>query len=232
MTRAELAQNRAELREQALARGYSARELRRIEDAADFATVIYDGLYRPEGRPFISHAIGTAGAMVRYELDCDLVEAGLLHAALTTRPDWMPEADLATAMGRKPRVDRSIRHQDDARAFLSRDDADLMALNVLGSGVAAILAANEVDMRLSGEYRATGRAADISEAALERIGVVLGFFDVAGLARSARLPAGDGPGLAGARDRTPAREFPTRRRPAAHFGYAGGLGDRLRIMSR
>lgn len=192
MTRAELAQNRTELREQALARGYSARELRQIEDAADFATLLYDGLYRPDGRPFISHAIGTASALARYELDVELIEAGLLHAAFNIRPDWMPEAELAAAMARKPRVDRSIRHQDDARAFLGRDDADLMALNVLGSGVAAILAANEVDMRLSGEYRATGRSADLGEAALERIGVVLDFFGVAGLARSARAPVGAG----------------------------------------
>ena len=67
-----------------------------------------------------------------------------------------------------------------------------MALNVMGAGVACVLAANEIDMRLSGEYRATGRTADFSDPALDRIGVVLGFFGVEGLARSARLPAGQG----------------------------------------
>ncbi len=59
---------------------------------------------------------------------------------------------------------------------------------MIGAAAAAILAANEVDMRLSGEYRATGRPGEMSPAMLDRIADVLSHFDIAGLTASARQP--------------------------------------------
>jgi glycosyltransferase involved in cell wall biosynthesis len=192
MAREELAQNRCALREQSLARGYSANELRMIDEAADFATMLFDGLYRADGRPFITHAIGTASALIRYELNMDVIQAGLLHAAFMLRPQWMPEAELSATFARQPAIATLVRNQPNARNYLNQDEADVMTLNITGGAVACILAANETDLRLSGEYRAAGRPADLTGDALERIGVILGMFGVEGLARSAQLPAGEG----------------------------------------
>jgi hypothetical protein len=63
---------------------------------------------------------------------------------------------------------------------------------MVGAAAACVLAANETDLRLSGEYRATGRPDDLKAIALDRIGFVLGQFGLDGLARSARLPVGEG----------------------------------------
>jgi hypothetical protein len=180
------------LREQAIARGYGRDEIGRIEASADYATTLYDGLYRPDGRPFLNHAIGTASALVRYELQADIVQAGLLHAAYTHRPPWLAEADLAAALGRQPAIDRMVRAQPEARAFLANAAADLLSLNTVGAAVGAVLAANEADMRLSGEYRATGRAVELTPVALDRTRTMLALFGVEGLAASAALPAGEG----------------------------------------
>ena len=190
MTRPELAQSRFALREQALARGYSEDEVRGFETACDFATLLFDGLYRPDGRPFLSHAIGVASVMVRYDLQPLLVQAGLLHAAFSHRPTWMPEGELAQTLREVFKIDGPILAQAPARGFLAQEGADCGLLNTIGASAAAILAANDVDMRLSGEYRATGRPADLTPGLLNAIGEVLGHFGIDGLAASARDPIG------------------------------------------
>jgi glycosyltransferase involved in cell wall biosynthesis len=193
MTRAELAQDRLSLRDQAIARGYSSEDVRLIDDAADYATALHDGLYRPDGRPFLNHVIGTASALVRYELQVDIVRAGLVHAAHTHRPPRLAEANLSADMNRIPAVARMVLGQPDARAYLANAEADLLNLNLVGAAIVAVLAANETDMRLSGEYRATGRPAEMAPEALDRLASVLALFGVEGLAASARLPIGEGP---------------------------------------
>jgi GT2 family glycosyltransferase len=191
MVRAELAQDRCALREQAMERGYGESEVRALDWVADFATSLFDGLYRPDGRPFLNHVIGTASALVRYELELDIVLAGLLHAAFTHRPARMTETQLTAALSRFPKTARVIHAQPATRAFLAKDDAILADLNMVGAAATCILAANDADMRLSGEYRATGRPYDLSDTALDRVGEVLGVFSLEGLAKSARLPIGE-----------------------------------------
>jgi hypothetical protein len=87
---------------------------------------------------------------VRYEVQTAMVQAGLLHAAFSHRPDWVAVAGI---LGGAAGVEAVARAQPAARAFLARDEADLGALNMIGAAAASVLAANEVDMRLSGEYR-------------------------------------------------------------------------------
>jgi hypothetical protein len=169
MRREELAQSRFDLREQAIGRGYPDDEVRALERACDLATLLFDGLYRPDGRPFLSHVIGTASALVRYEVQTPIVQAGLLHAAYSHRPAWMPEAELSATLGERFGGDRLIVAQPKARAFLALEKADCGVLNMAGAATMAMLAANEVDMRLSGEYRATGRPADLTPAMLDRL---------------------------------------------------------------
>jgi GT2 family glycosyltransferase len=189
---AELAQSRYALREQALARGYAEGQVRALETACDLATLLFDGLYRPDGRPFLSHVIGTASALVRYDLQTSVVQAGLLHAAFSHRPDWVAEDEVAGMLGGAVGVETVVRAQPAARAFLANDDADLGALNMIGAAAVAILAANEVDMHLSGEYRATGRPGEMTPAMLDRIADILTHFDIAGLTKSARQPVAGG----------------------------------------
>ena len=189
MQPSELAQSRYALLEQALARGYAAAEVHGLEAACDLATLLFDGLYRPDGRPFLSHAIGTASALVRYDLQAPVVLAGLLHAAFSHRPNWISKDDLSGMLRDAPDVVAMVRAQPAARAFLAKDEADIGTLNMMGARVAAILAANEVDMRLSGEYRSTGRPAEVTPAMLDRIGEILRLFDVGGLTKPAPEPA-------------------------------------------
>jgi glycosyltransferase involved in cell wall biosynthesis len=188
----ELAQTRCAFREQALHRGYSDGEIRAFEQFCDGATLLFDGLYRPDGRPFLNHSIGVASVLLRFALREEIVEAGLLHSAFTHRPGWMSEDELSATFGNARLVERIIRGQPAARAFLTRDDADLLSLNVIEVGTICIIAANEVDMLLSGEYRSTGKPPELASVALDRISEVLGFVGVDGLAESARSPRGNG----------------------------------------
>jgi hypothetical protein len=190
MTAPELAQSRFALREQALARGYDEDEVCGFERACDLATLLFDGLYRPDGRPFLSHVIGTASALVRYDLQPPLVQAGLLHAAFSHRPAWMSEGELSQTLHDVFKIDALVLAQPAARDYLAREGVDRGLLNTVGAGAAVILAATDVDMRLSGEYRATGRPADLTPGLLDAIDEVLSYFGLDGLAASARQPLG------------------------------------------
>jgi glycosyltransferase involved in cell wall biosynthesis len=183
MRREELAQSRFALREQAIARGYADEDVVRFEGACDGATLLFDGVYRPDGRPFLSHVIGTASVLVRYDMRADIVLAGLLHAALTHRPAWTPEADVVDVL-RSASIEVLVGSQPQALAFLGAPDADTGTLNIIGARTVALLAANDVDMRLAGEYRATGRAGDLNDLARERTAAVLAGFGVDGLIAS------------------------------------------------
>src|SRR5690349_15945772 len=53
--------------------GRAAGDLARLRDAYELAMHLFAGRYRPDGKTFIAHLVGTAG----------IVAAGLLHAAYT-----------------------------------------------------------------------------------------------------------------------------------------------------
>ncbi|MFI4934334.1 MAG: glycosyltransferase [Caulobacterales bacterium] len=191
MSPSELAQTRYALRQQAFERGYQEDEVRAIEQACDFATLTFDGLYRPDGRPFLNHVIGTASALVRYELRLDIVMAGLTHAAYTHRPAWMTEEEISNTLGAGRQVDLLVRSHPGAKTFLNNNDCDPLQFNVNQAEVMCLLAANEADMRLSGEYRATGRPAELQLNALAMISAALSHFGIDGLAKTASRPLGD-----------------------------------------
>jgi GT2 family glycosyltransferase len=192
MTAAELAQTRCALREQAIARGYGETEVGAIEAACDFATLIFDGMYRPDGRPFLNHVIGTAGALIRYELRTDIVVAGLLHAAYTHRPDWMPLDEVSSMLASGGDVDRLVREQPDCIVHATAATTAPERLTVHETQGLCIRAANEADMRLSGEYRATGRAVEFTEAGLGLLAGALAYIGCDGLAATAAQPIGAG----------------------------------------
>lgn len=195
MTAETLAQSRLALREQAVRRGYGASDLRAIESGCDFATLIFHGLYRPDGRPFLNHVIGTASALVRRDLRIEVVLAGLLHAAYTHRPDWMEEAEVTRLLASGGALEAIVRALPRAKAQLEAADRGepppIGALTILEAQALAVEGANEADMRLAGEYRASGRPPMIAAGGLALLRGVLEAVGVAGLAADAATPAGE-----------------------------------------
>ena len=61
--------------------GYSHQDLGELRSAYDLARELFSGLYRPSGKTFLAHLIGTASILAECEAGLDLVKAGLMHAA-------------------------------------------------------------------------------------------------------------------------------------------------------
>lgn len=62
---------------------YSADDLALIRGAHDLAMRLFTGCFRPSGKPFLCHAVGTASLLGSLHLPSTVVAAGLLHAAYT-----------------------------------------------------------------------------------------------------------------------------------------------------
>ena len=195
MTPELLPQTRLGLRERAAGRGYGPSDLRAIEAGCDFATLIFDGLYRPDGRPFLNHVIGTAGALVARDLRIEVVLAGLLHAAYSHRPGWMDEAEVTGLLASGGAVEAIVRALPAAKAQLKATDRGqpptVGGLTILEAQALAVEAASEADMRLAGEYRASGRPPRLGERALGFLAEVLQSVELDALAADAASPAGD-----------------------------------------
>lgn len=186
MRRDELAQTRSDLLDLATQHGYSNGDLRSLSDACARAQLIMNAGYRPCGRPFLNHLVGTASVLVRYGFRIDVVVAGLLHAAYTHCPPFVAGPAAAIAQiegllgGRESTVERlvhdyTLRASERAMAVpehagqLTTHQAELLML----------VAANELDMHLSGEVRYTGRTDGIQpqllaliDATATRIGAI------------------------------------------------------------
>jgi GT2 family glycosyltransferase len=206
MRRDELGQTRSDLLDLAAERGYEAHELAWLAGCYQLAHALADGGYRPCGRPFINHLVGTASVLVRYGFRAELVGAGLLHAAYThapPHPDGPAAAvDAVCAMlgGRGNPVEKRVR----AYARRAPETGDPWADSVDAGGpvadgeIMAIAAANEVDLHLSGELRYTGRRDRLAPRAVERVVHACRLIGVGGLAdalASAQRPAAAAPGL-------------------------------------
>ena len=181
MTREELPQTPAALLDLALKYGYDTRELGFLMRGSQLAASLFDGGYRPCGRAFVQHAIGIAGVLVRFRLSIDIVMEGLLHAAYTHRR--MPGTMIRDALvAIHPQVE--VR----ARAFAQRGKmqraAAIEQATPREAEIVAIEAANEIDMRFSGEYDYSGRPADLAPAEVERASAVLRMLGVPGMAQT------------------------------------------------
>jgi hypothetical protein len=191
MVAADLAQTRSALREQAIARGYDAGDVRKIEWACDYATRLCDGLYRADGRPFLNHVIGTASALVRYGFRHDIVAAGLLHAAYAHRPSGFAPTEISKVLASLGDTDTLVRGLPDAKAQLAAG-VPVEGLTLVQACALAIEAANEADMLLSGEYRASGRPTMLTAEGGLLLTEVLTRLEAPGLAEAARSAAGEG----------------------------------------
>ncbi|BBK33949.1 GT2 family glycosyltransferase [Stella humosa] len=148
--------------------GYPDTGLRSIVFAHDLARDLFDGCYRPCGRPFLNHAVGTAGVLAHFRLRVDIVFAGLLHAAFShgrLDQDRAPTpAELAArlpgALGRRVilLLHRYHAWQRDPGRLL-RSWPDPASLPVAEAEVAAIAIANAIEELASGEITLSAKPA-------------------------------------------------------------------------
>jgi hypothetical protein len=166
MRREELRQTRSDLMDFAMERGYPSQELTVLDKAYHLAHLLMDGGYRPCGRPFINHLVGTASALIRYDFRVETVAAGLLHSAYTHcpphngNPRAAADAVCAWLGGRDSALEKRVRAYTQRSSHWAKPQANsnpFENISILDAEILAIAAANEVDMHLSGEYRYTKR---------------------------------------------------------------------------
>jgi glycosyltransferase involved in cell wall biosynthesis len=189
MRRDELAQTRSDLLDLAQRQGYSGGDLRSLSDACARAQLVMNAGYRPCGRPFLNHLIGTASVLVRYGFRIDIVVAGLLHAAYTHCPPVQSGAAAAVAQiemllgGRDSAVERLVHDYTLRESQLAAITVDRVGdLTTHDAELLMLVAANELDMHLSGEIRYTGRTDAIGASTLEVIDAVTDRIGARGLA--------------------------------------------------
>lgn len=185
--------SRSGLLDAAVAAGYRSDELGVLANAYHVAHVLVDGGYRPCGRPFIDHLVGTASVLVHYGLRVETVAAGLLHSAYTHSPAHAegPGAALASvrdALGGKGHaIEARVRAYTVAGLGAGpgrRNDDAYDGPTIRDAEVALVEAANELELHMSGEVRYSGRSDAMDAAALRRIGDICDVVGVPGLYRS------------------------------------------------
>lgn len=188
MASSELVCTRAQLLDLALARGCEERDVLLLADAYGLAHILMDGGYRPCGRPFINHLVGTAGVLLRFGFRTDLAIAAMLHAAYSHGPSQPASAQVAADAialwlgGKGSPLERRVRSYSlrDARSVKSADTLTQMMLPEAEQ--LALVAANEIEMHFSGEFRYTGRADTAAPAQIDAIEHACGVIGVEGLA--------------------------------------------------
>ena len=99
----QIAQTHLQLLQQMRSKGYSAAELVMVAGAYRTATKLFANRFRPCGRPFVSHLVGTSAILVWLEAPISMVVAALSHAAYQ-------EGDFANSLeGMTPRKRKELR---------------------------------------------------------------------------------------------------------------------------
>ena len=166
MVEGDLKQTLSGLVELARLRGYTDHDLEQMRKAHWTATLLSNAGYRPCGRPFLNHLVGTASVLVHFGFEMRLVIAALLHAAYTHAPRLPGGAEgtvgsMARALGgRDSMIERLVRaytlRGGRWRQLAKLDDWQSSA-TITDIDTATLAMANDVDMHLSGEVRETGR---------------------------------------------------------------------------
>jgi hypothetical protein len=188
MRRDEVRHTRSDLLDLAAERGYGRDDLALMANAYYIAHVLMDGGYRPCGRPFIDHLVGTASVLVRYDFRADIVAAGVLHAAYTHSPPHAggPEAAVAAISaglgGPGSALDARVRayaQRESARRQAAEPPMDTVSMD--DAAILAVAAANEVEMHQSGEFRYSGRTDGVGPEVTARMAQVCEALGVPGL---------------------------------------------------
>jgi (p)ppGpp synthase/HD superfamily hydrolase len=117
----QIAQTHLQLFQQMRSNGYSADELARLAEAYRTATKLFANRFRPCGRPFVSHLVGTAAILVWLKAPIAMVVAALSHASYQ-------EGDFPNSLeGMTPRKRKKL------RAAIGAEAEDLVAAYTRGS---------------------------------------------------------------------------------------------------
>ena len=190
MRESDLRQTIAGLMELARDKGYDARDLEKMEASYWVALWLSNGGYRPCGRPFINHLVGTASVLVHYGFEMRLVQAALLHAAYTHAPHFHggPQKTVEAVARKLGRLEPAVRAYT-LRATRWQQLLELSSwqdMATMSDVDTAILAlANDTDMSLSGEVRATGRTDGGDNAAVTKAREICQILGVPGMAEGA-----------------------------------------------
>jgi (p)ppGpp synthase/HD superfamily hydrolase len=99
----QIAQTHLQLFQQMRSKGYCAAELVMAAKAYRTATKLFANRFRPCGRPFVSHLVGTSAVLVWLKSPIPVVVAAMLHAAYQ-------EGDFANSLeGMTPRKRKELR---------------------------------------------------------------------------------------------------------------------------
>jgi hypothetical protein len=147
--------------------GYSMRDATVLGQGVMLAMRLSHGMYRPCGRPFLNHLIGTASVLLFYGFSIRMVLAGLLHSAFShgaspaTRAADEAIRKLFEQLGSVgPRVAGMVERYDQRESTYKEFLGKLTSagdLNLQLSETLLLEAANDIDMHLSLEVAATAR---------------------------------------------------------------------------
>ncbi len=180
-----------ELLKQAFVRGYSREDVSLIGKAYHIAMTLFSDGFRPCGRPFLLHLVGTASVLVAYGFAARVVVCGMLHAAYShASVGRLTNASLDT-------VKRMLQSNFDDQVELTIREYTRFRLDPVAwsnqspegprtlddAAVIAIALANDIDEHFAGEYLFThkrgsnGQWSDFAVRAADTL-------NVPGLARS------------------------------------------------
>ena len=111
------AQTNVQLYNQLLREGYKKSELSMIRCAYDAASALFAGGFRPSGKPFLAHLVGTASILADLRAKASVVAAGLLHAAYDHGE--FGDGSRATTLSKRRRLQRAVGKETEelVRAF-------------------------------------------------------------------------------------------------------------------
>ena len=156
----EFAQTNLQLLDQARGRGIEPDGIRRISTAYGGSIPLFSGMYRANGKPILSHLVGTGSVLLSVDAELDVVLAGLLHAAYTLG-DFGAGVGNAGAKADQDSLRRLIGEPAEGivHAYTNRPwnvrsigtlVGDVPTLSELERAVVVVRIANEVDDHLNG----------------------------------------------------------------------------------
>jgi (p)ppGpp synthase/HD superfamily hydrolase len=165
-----VAQTNLQLFNQLRDAGWAEPDLARVERGYALSTRILTNRYRPDGKSFVAHGIGTASILAGEGCSVDLVIAGLLHAAYGTG-DW-GEGSHAMTESKRAAV-REVAGVEAERVIaaytgLSWDEAHAESvlarideLDAAERDIVRVKVANELDDHMDLGMRYRGRTAEM-----------------------------------------------------------------------
>ncbi|QPN67258.1 glycosyltransferase [Synechococcus sp. CBW1006] len=160
----DVANSRSELFALAMSLGLTEIERLRIDRCCELSTVFMNGGYRPCGRPFVNHLIGAASILAWHGVSTEIICAGLMHSLLQASPLRGDNEFSKTVAASISRLAPDSAHivaiysqwQRRLKRYPYKDPLEVKrivdGLTVLEAKATIVLAADFLEMCLSGEY--------------------------------------------------------------------------------